>query len=191
MARTATTNRNTATKQVENTEQTATTEQVAQEPAVEAKVVYNVKPTELDPNMYVPVRNGFNGKLVYVSRKTGERYVWESFGDVQDMELRELRNAKTSYKAFFTNNWFLIDDPAVIEYLGVERFYEKALSYEEFDALFTLPADEIKERISQLSSGQKSSLAYRARQLIREGGIDSIRVINALENSLNIELIEK
>ena len=159
--------------------------------ASSGKPTYQVKAVELDPNMYVPVRNGFNGKLIYVSRKSGERYVWEKFGDEQDMELRELRAAKTSYKAFYENNWFLIDDPAVIEYLGVERFYNNALSYDEFDSLFEMKPEEIESRISKLSKGQKSSLSYRAKQLIRDGGIDSIKVINVLEKSLGIELIER
>lgn len=155
------------------------------------KSAYVVKASELDPNMYVPVRNGFNGKLIYKSRKTGERYVWERFGEEQDVELRELRAAKTSYKAFYENNWFMIDDPAVIEYLGVERYYKNALSYEEFDTLFDMKPEEIEARIAKLSAGQKASLTYRAKQLIREGGIDSIKVINTLEKSLGVELIEK
>lgn len=149
------------------------------------------KVTELDPNMYISVRNGFNGKLIYVSRKTNERFVWEKFGDEQDMELRELRAAKTSYKSFFENNWFLIDDPAVIEYLGVEKFYKNALDYEGFDTLFELTPEKIEEKISLLSKGQKASLKYRAQQLIQSGSIDSLKVINTLEKSLGIELIEK
>jgi len=160
-------------------------------PVEDAAPAYRVKASDLDPNMYVPVRNGFNGKLIYISRRTGEKFVWEHFGDEQDMELRELRAAKTSYKAFYENNWFLIDDPAVIEYLGVERFYANALSYDEFDSLFTLTPEEIAEKIDKLSKGQRSSLAYSARQLIKDGGIDSIKVINILERSLGIELIEK
>ena len=162
-----------------------------EKPTSERRVAYRPKTVDLDPNMYVPVRNGFNGKLVYISRKSGERYVWEHFGDEQDVELRELRAAKTSYKAFYVNNWFLIDDPDVIEYLGVERFYKNALSYEDFDSLFDMSPEEIEQKISLLSNGQKTSLKYRARQLIKEGKIDSIKVINMLERCLGIELIER
>ena len=165
--------------------------EVVEEPKATERRAYVVKKTELDPNMFVPVRNGFNGKLIYKSRKTGERYVWERFGEEQDMELRELRACKTSYKAFYENNWFLIDDPEVIEYLGVERYYKNALTYEDFDALFQLTPEEIEKKIDGLSAGQKSSLTYRAKQLIGEGGIDSIKVINTLEKSLGVALIER
>lgn len=155
------------------------------------KRAFVVKQTDLDPNMYVPVRNGFNGKLIYKSTKTGERYVWERFGEEQDMELRELRAAKTSYKAFFENNWFMIDDPEVIAYLGVERFYENALKYDEFATLFEKSPEEIEDKLNSLSKGQKASVAYMARRMIRDGGIDSIKVINTIEKTLNIVLIER
>jgi len=155
------------------------------------KQAFVVKQTDLDPNMYVPVRNGFNGKLIYKSTKTGERYVWERFGEEQDMELRELRAAKTSYKAFFENNWFMIDDPEVIAYLGVERFYENALKYDEFATLFEKSPEEIENKLNALSKGQKASVAYMARRMIRDGGIDSIKVINTIEKTLNIVLIER
>ena len=151
---------------------------------------YRVK-KNLDPNMIVTVKNGFQGSLVYISSRTNEKFVWEQFGDEQDMDLQELKNARNSSKGFFENNWFLIDDPEVIEYLGVEKYYENALRYDDFDNIFTLSPDEIKYRISLLSRGQKRSVAYRAKQLIAEQKIDSIRVINTLEDSLSTELIER
>ena len=41
-----------------------------------------------------------------------------------------------------------------------------------------------------MSSGQKRSLAYRAKQLIADKTIDSLAVIHVLEESLGVELIE-
>lgn len=154
------------------------------------KQQYRVK-QNLDPNMIVSVRNGFHGTLVYVSKHTQEQFVWSEFGDEQDMDLHELKNVKNASKKFFENNWFLIDDPSVIEYLGVAQYYKNALSYEEFDDVFYKEPDEIKSIIAGLSTGQKKSVAYRAKQLISEEAIDSIKVINALEESLSVELIER
>ena len=151
---------------------------------------YKVKPS-LDPTMEVPVINGFNGKLVYKSRKTGERIEWEGFGDEQYIELAELRNAKNSYKPFFINNWFLFDDPEIIKWLGVEQYYKNALTFKEFDGFFDKPLDKIKDALSIMSKGQKKSLAFRARQMIADGTIDSIKLITALEEGLGIELVER
>lgn len=166
----------------------STKETKAVEP--EVKKTYRVKST-LTPNTFVTVRNGFNGRLVYKSSRTHEKFVWESFGSEQDIELQELKNAKSAHKTYFERNWFLFDDPEVIHYLGVERLYASSLNFDEFDELFSKTPDEIKARIASIPDGQKHSLIYKAKQMIASGEIDSIRIINALEESLSTELVER
>lgn len=155
------------------------------------KVIPVAELKTFDVHDYVTVRNGFNGKLIYKSKRTGERFVWDEFGSEQDMELQELKNAKNSSREFFEQNWFMLDDPSVISYLGVERYYKNSLNYEDFDVLFSMNPEEIERRIEKLPSGQRTSVIYLAREKIAGGEIDSMRVINALEKSLGVELIER
>lgn len=180
---------NNTSKAKKNTEKPKQPKPETIEQAPEKKS-YTVK-KDLDPNMYVTVKNGFNGTLVYKSKKTGERFIWEAFGDEQEMELMELKAARNSYKPFFINNWFLFDDPEVIEWLGMGQYYKHALNAANFDKLFRKAPADIKKTIAELSDGQKKSVAFRAKQLIADGEIDSIKVITALEEALGIELIEK
>lgn len=176
-------------------EDTKIQEAVTQAPAAQTddtRAVYKVKESPaLAPTDFITVRNGFDGKLIYKSKRTGEKYVWQDFGDEQDIELAELKNAKNSCKKFFENNWFMFDNMDVIAYLGVERLYKNALDIDHFDEIFSLPPDKAKERIALLSDGQKCSVKYRARKLIQDGVIDSIKMINALEEALCTELIER
>lgn len=181
-------------------EQNAVTESVAAETpkrktrtkkAAEKTVKRNIVPKDIDPEQYVTVRNGFQGRLVYVSKHTGERFEWDEFGSEQEMELRELKNAKNSYKKFFENNWFMFDEDWIVDYLGVQRFYRNAVRIEDFDEIFQKDATTISKIIGDMSDGQKKSVAYRARVLIAEGAIDSNKAINALEESLGVELIER
>lgn len=148
---------------------------------------------DIDPNQIVSVLNGFQGRLVYESPRTHETYHWDSFGDEQEIELRELRNAKSSAKKFFINNWFMFrsEDAWIIDYLGLKQYYKNAIKLEEFDELFKKSASEIADIVSKLSNGQKKSVAYRARQLASDGEIDSNKVIQTLEKSLGIDLIER
>ena len=146
---------------------------------------------EIDLSQYVPVKNGFHGVLIYKSPRTGEIFTWEKFGDEQEMELRELKNARSSAKGFFINNWFMFDDNWVIEYLGLGQYYKNAVSIEKFDEIFTKSPAEIKKAVKEMSEGQKRSLEYRAVELIATGDIDSRKTISALESALGVELIEK
>ena len=148
---------------------------------------------EIDMHQYITVRNGSIGRLIYISPRTGERFVWEDFGDEQEMELQELRNAKAANKKFFERNWFMFDDEFdwVIDYLGVRAFYKHSIGIDNFDDLFTKKPAEIEKIVKDLTDGQKHSVSYRARQLIAEDAIDSRKVIEALEKSLDVDLIEK
>lgn len=149
-----------------------------------------VVPKDIDQHQIVTVRNGFHGRLVYKSPKTGERFVWEGFGAEQDMEIAELRNAKSANKKYFENNWFMFDEQWVTEYLGLSQYYKFAIPIAEFDKFFEKPAAELEEALAKLSSGQKRSVAYRARQLISEGAIDSNKTIATLEKCLGVELVK-
>lgn len=159
----------------------------AEAPAKEKRPI----PKDIDPDQIVTVRNGFQGRLAYQSRRTGELWVWDSFGAEQDMELSELKNARNSNKKFFINNWFMFDEDWIVDYLGMRQYYKHSLNIRDFDDLFEKSADEIAKIVSKLSDGQRKSVAYRARQLIAEEKIDSNKVISTLEKSLGVELIER
>lgn len=169
------------------------TSTAAERPAAEVSETTKkpVVPKEIDPNQIITVRNGFQGRLVYKSKRTGERWSWESFGAEQDMELSELKNARNSNKKYFINNWFMFDEDWVIDYLGMRQYYKSSLNIQDFDQLFKKPVGEIEDIISKLSEGQRKSVAYRAKQLIAEEEIDSNRVINTLEKCLGVELVER
>lgn len=161
--------------------------------ASEEKTTKKVVPKDVDLNQLVVVRNGYQGKLVYKSPRTHEKFVWPEFGAEQMIELLELRNAKNTWKKYFINNWFMFDEEYiwVIDYLGMSQYYKHALTIDKFDDLFEKSPDEIERRVALLSDGQKSSVRYRARQLIADGEIDSNKTIAALERSLGVELIDR
>ena len=148
-------------------------------------------PKKFDPNQVVTVLNGFQGVLTYRSKKTGEKFRWDGFGSEQDMELSELKSAKNSNKKYFINNWFMFDDPEIVDYLGMSQYYKFALNIHDFDNLFSKSPSEIESIIRNLSQGQKKSVAYRAKQLIASGEIDSNKVISTLERCLGVELVER
>ena len=174
---------------------TQAAEPVAEEkvPAVKEKEPVKIVPKEIDMRQYITVRNGAHGKLIYISPRTGERFVWEEFGDSQEMELQELRNAKAANKKFFERNWFMFDEEFawVIDFLGVGAFYKNALSIDHFDDIFKKTPKELTALLDSLNDGQKRSVSYRAQQLIAEGEIDSMKVITALEKGLGVELVER
>lgn len=150
-------------------------------------------PEDVTPNDIVMVRNGFNGRLVYVSTKTGEKYVWDSFGDETEMEVKELRTAKNSQKSFFENNWFMFDDEYswIIPYLGVSKLYDNAMTIENLQGVFKKTPTEIKKFCAKLNDAQKKTLVYMVKESYANGEIDSLKTLSALEDGLGIFLSER
>ena len=165
--------------------------QVLEAPEKEApKQAYKVR-KQLDPHTIVTVKNGFPGMLIYESSKTGEMFRWESLGDEQDMELQELKNARNASKAIYVNNWFRIDDPEILDYLGVAEYYKNALNLIDDETLRALKPEDIRSTVMKMSDGQKLALKYRVKQMIENGDIDSMKMITAFEEALGVELIER
>jgi hypothetical protein len=183
--------RKSAAQQTAVTQEQEVTNEAAVEAVEETAEKERFVPKDVSQTQIITVRNGFQGRLVYKSKKTGERFVWDSFGSEQDMEIGELRNARNSNKKYFINNWFMFDEPWVVDYLGMKQYYKFALTIEDFDTLFEKPVSEMVETISKLSDGQKKSVAYRAKLKIADGTIDSNKTISALEKCLGTELVER
>lgn len=158
--------------------------------AEQPKAKQSMRAKDIDLTQFVTVRNGFQGKLIYISKKTGEVYEWDEFGAEQELELLELKNAKNSNKKFFINNWFMFDDPWVIDFLGVREYYKNTIPIGEFDDICFKDAKELEAILHNMPDGQKRSVAYRARQLISDGAIDSLKAVAVLEKELGVELIE-
>lgn len=167
------------------------TEKLVQDDVETIEVSKPIVPREIDPTQYVVVRNGFQGKLVYKSQRTGELFIWDRFGSEQEIELRELKNAKNTHKKFFINNWFMFEEDWIVGYLGVGQYYKNAISIDHFDEVFSKKPSELEKIISGMSEGQKKSVAYRAMELIASGSIDSRKTITTLEELLGVDLIEK
>ena len=167
-------------------------EPVVEEPIIEDKPIKK-QTKDVDVNDTIMVVNGFNGRLVYKSKRTGEKFVWSNLGDEQEMEIRELRNAKNSAKGFFIKNWFMFkkEDQWIIDYLTLGKYYSNSINIDDYDKILMSSANIINSKLANVPEGQKESLANRARTLIQNGDIDSNRSIAALESVLGAVLVER
>lgn len=187
-----------AAQEVVTVDAVVSAEEVVAKKAAPKKAAAKAAPTkplrvhkEIDPNTIVPVRNGFHGPLGFYDKVTGEQHKWSEFGAELDLTVAALKRARGSNPRFFSENWWLIEDPEILEYLRVTQFYANALTCEEFDELFTLSPEEVELKVSKLSRGQQRGVAYRAKEKIESRELADLNVIRALEKVLDTTLIEK
>lgn len=105
----------------------------------------------------------------------------------------ELITMRNEQPAFFRNAWVVpVSDNAneVISALQLERYYTGLSMLENFDDIFAMDIDDMKALIGGLSNQMKENVARRAYALYEDGTIDSVKVIEAVEESTGFELKE-
>jgi hypothetical protein len=147
------------------------------------------KPT-LDKNELIPVMNITNGPLIYQSKKTGMEIKFEKYGDVEYLEVGELLTMRSGQRRFLDEPWIFIMDDEVTEYLGLDKLYKKLVNPSNIDQIFNFNVDHFTEVIKSSPRGYAQLLISRAKEKIKNGSLDSVAKIKALEERFNIELVQ-
>lgn len=131
------------------------------------------------------------GNLIYVSKRMqGRELEWHEFGDEQYIELAELQAMRNSYPSFFSRNWILIDDDAVLQFLNASKYYTCIKSIDDYDRIMHMSASEIAECVPTLSKDLKCSLAAYAYNKYVSGELDSVSILKALESATKMKIID-
>lgn len=153
---------------------------------------------KFDPatNPYVPcmsmVREGI---LIYSSKRSmGYTVVWNSYMEIQPVELNELISMKNTDYGFFKNNYIIIPDDYefkddVIKYLHVENCYQNVSSPYKVDSLFGGTIEQMVAKIGAMSADARNEAIVVAKKAIADGEIDSYKRIHALEDVFGCSLI--
>lgn len=156
--------------------------------------------TETIPdNALINVKSNMFGKLIFHSKKTGERIEWAKCGDVQQVTLSTLRAMKLEKLAFFSDQWVIIigfaDDNAhkykvadIYQQLYIAQYYKNLVDPSDFEAICAMTPAAIKSQIPLMSDGAKANLVVALNTYIEKGVLDSLRAIKAFEEVLGCEL---
>lgn len=195
----ANTTKKTATKEPCEIQQEMTAPAETETKEAPARAVKS-KTIKLDDALRVVVQSNVHGGLIFINRRTGDKTEWDNFGDKQTLTMGDLRSMKGSQRAFFENNWIFVDSideegyedvtpEDVYKALLVTQYYKESLTPDNFGALFRMKPEEIKTRARRLSEDGRTNLIVAANDAIRNGTLDSLRSIRAIEEALNCELV--
>lgn len=172
-----------------------------EEPVEATNASVHEKPTKFDDTLRVIVQSNVHGGLVFINQRTGDKTEWDQFGDKQTLTMGDLRSMRGAQRAFFENNWIFVEciDEAgyeevtpedVYKALMVTQYYKDSLTPSNFGELFHMESGELRKRIHRMSSDAKTNLIVAANDGIRNGTLDSLRVIQTIEDALGCELVK-
>ena len=147
--------------------------------------------TKIDPNELIDVQSCTYGELIYISRKTGYQIIWEDFGAINMVAVSDLIDIRNGQKRFFEEPWIMLlgeRAPVIIDYLQVGKYYKNISKLEDFDEIFKYDPSEITTVLKDVSQGTKEAVARRAYALIKEGELDSRKMIEEIEKATGFSI---
>lgn len=145
-------------------------------------------PKKIERDRMVTVMSGVHGKLIYKNKQNGQKYVMNRFGDYVYLEYQELQMMRSSQPKFIENAWIIILDDEVVDAMGLKDKYKGILQPKELKWFFKLSPEKIKSRLEEAPQGVKELVYRKAREMVKDGSLDSKKRIEAIEKTLNADL---
>lgn len=128
------------------------------------------------------------GELLLPGKKSQLLYTWADYGDATEVEFQDLQALRSTRSAYLNAPYFVIEDEELLEqWPELKTLYAKVAAL-DVDNLFNLPINQFKKKLREIPVGFKDSIKNIAGDKIRNGSLDSIAKINALDEILGTEL---
>ena len=176
----------TETKNVD-TENTVLTETVNENKEAEAKKKEKVfKQTDS-----IPCRSMINGALYIEGARSGIFYSWADYGDVQEVEYRDLLYMVRTRedRNIYTPRIIIEDDDFIEQNKSVKDLYESMYTTIDLRDIIHLPVRQMETEINKLPNGVKESVKGVASTMIASHELDSIKKIKALDEIFGTSML--
>lgn len=164
------------------------------EEKVQTSLVEEEKPAPKKPKKFadddlIPCVSISYGEVLYEGEKSKCLYDWIGFGDVVEMEYRDLISAVRMRRACVTkprvvvqNNDFVKQNPEL------EKLYSTLYSLNDLKNIFSLPVAKMKAVLKDLPAGAQDSIKTIASAAIDDGVLDSVQKIKAIDEVFGTQL---
>lgn len=151
-------------------------------------VLVENKPKVFAAGDLIPCRSVRIGLLQHIARKSGNPYEWSDYGDVTEVEYGDLLAMKAAKSKFIYNPWIIIEDQEAIEALKLTSLYDTFKPYIDVEAFLEKSPAEVRSGLQNAPAGFRDTIAKTAAQMIRDGSMDSIGIIKAIDDVLHKNL---
>lgn len=163
-------------------------EEEAQKELEYSETVSAPKYKEIKDDDLILVMNGQDGELIHRSSRTGRMWRFTRFGQTDKIPYYELLSIYNNNPKAFEQGWLIILNNQVAENFHLTEIYKNIITPENIDDIFKKDIDELDEFIDHLPAGMKTTFISRARKLYEEGKLDSIKLVNLIENKFGFSL---
>lgn len=147
------------------------------------------KKKTFDPSEGIECRSVVTGQLFLEGFKTKMPYQWTNYGDVVEVEYRDLQALVQQKSGYVFNPFFIIDNEDFVEeFPFLKKFYEQNYTVKELNAILQHPVEQMISEINALPKSAVNTLMKIASNQVALGQIDSVRKIKALDEIFDTDL---
>lgn len=136
----------------------------------------------------IVVMSGLPGTLIHRSQTTGRVWRFHGFGQTDKIPYSELLRIRNSNPKVFEQGWMIILNRKLQEEFNLTEKYKNILTPENIETVFKKDLDDLKLFVKALPEGMKVTFINKARELYQNGKLDSIKVIDFIQEEFNISL---
>ena len=116
---------------------------------------------------------------------------FDKYGDIKPVLYSELMNIVNNNRRFAEEGAFYIMDDASVKYLGLSRYYDNILSYDEIESLESYSDDELRAIVPKISDFQKDvvSLVF-ANRIYNDEQVDRNK-IEVISKACEIDIAKR
>lgn len=138
--------------------------------------------------------NVFAGTTVMIGKRTGNKYVWEGFGDEQEVEYEDLKSAALNKRSDFIYSPSILiqDEDFINEFPYLKEFYQNMIAPEDIVHLVeTGTAKDLEKALKTLPRGLTDTIKGIVATMIQDGRLDSMKKIRIIDEVFGTELLKQ
>lgn len=138
----------------------------------------------------IPCKSVRYGILQHVSKKSGDIYEWADYGDITEVAYGDLLALKSRKSKFLYAPWFLILDDQLVDDWNLTGVYEFFNEFDDIEDFLQSGAISLRQKLPQAPQGFKDLVVHKAGEMLRNGVLDSIGTVRAIDDILHKNLAD-
>lgn len=155
---------------------------------VASEEVVVAKRQKINDDDLIPVMNGLSGTLIHTSPTTGRSWIFKQFGQQEKIPYSELLSLRNRSPKVFNEGWLIILNRQVQEDFQLTEIYKNIITPDSINSVFDKNVDELRVFVDALPEGMKTTFFAIARERYLNKKLDSVAVVEFIENRFNISL---
>ena len=145
----------------------------------------------IDKEEQIACSSATEGELIFVGSVTGNKYIWQKFGDTITVEFQDLQREINLHKALIYKPYIMIDDEEILEAMPqLEALYNNLFTEEDLIGLINAPINVFKREFVKLPQGLKDTVVTRIAIMVDGGQFDSMGKIKFIDEICGTCLVQ-